>query len=145
MQQGFAFLEKSTGSNVISVYHILATISAYHCSAPDFGSTDWEGILALYDHLLTLDPSSLVRLNRSIAVAKVRGAFNALDELKVVKADPSFTSYHLLYSTEAAFYLELGDFENAAASLREAIEYAALKAEKDLLGRKLQRCLEKIS
>jgi RNA polymerase sigma factor (sigma-70 family) len=145
MQQGFAFLEKSTVSNVVSVYHILATISAYHCSAPDFESTDWGGILALYDYLLTLDPSSLVRLNRSIAVAKIKGPSNALDELKVVKADPSFTSYHLLYSTEATFYLELGDFENAADSLRKAIEYAALKAEKDLLGRKLQRCLEKIS
>jgi len=145
MQHGFEFLEKSTYTNLISAYHILATISAYHCSAPDFESTNWREILALYDHLLTLDSSSLVRLNRSIAVAKVKGFSYALAELKIIKADTSFTSYHLLYSTEAEFYLELRNFENAANSLRKAIDYSLLKAEKDLLSRKLQRCLEKIS
>ncbi len=75
-QKGFVFLERSTSDNVVSVYHILATISAYHCSAPDFASTDWKGILALYDHLLLFDASSLVKLNRSIAVAKSSWSFN---------------------------------------------------------------------
>lgn len=142
MQKGFAYMEKSTEGNKISVYHILATISAYHCSAPDFGSTDWKGILSMYDHLLILDPSPLVRLNRSIAVSKVLGPAMAIDELTAVKADPSFTSYHLLYSTEAEFYLEIGLFEKAAESFRKAIEYSPLKAEKKLLQKKLQRCLE---
>jgi RNA polymerase sigma factor (sigma-70 family) len=143
MQKGFTYLEKSTEDNVVSVYHILATISGYHCSAPDFRSTDWKGILTLYDHLLTLDPSSLVRLNRSIAVSKVKGPGKAIEELKAVRNDASFSSYHLLYSTEAEFYLEVGDFKKAGESLLKAIEYSPLKAEKDLLQKKLERCLKK--
>ena len=143
MQKGFTYLQKSTDGNTVSVYHILATISAYHCSAPDFDSTDWKGILAMYDHLLILDPSSLVKLNRSIAVSKVWGPEKAIEELNAVKSDTSFTSYHLLYSTEAAFYLELNEFEKAAESLRKAIAYSPLQAEKNLLQKKLERCLEK--
>jgi RNA polymerase sigma-70 factor (ECF subfamily) len=73
MQKGFAYLERSTAENNISIYHILATISAYHCAAPDFISTDWKGILKMYDHLLVMDHSPLVRLNRSVALSKVSG------------------------------------------------------------------------
>jgi RNA polymerase sigma factor (sigma-70 family) len=143
MQKGFTYFEKSTEDNVVSVYHILATISGYHCSAPDFRSTDWKGILTMYDHLLTLDPSSLVKLNRSIAVSKVEGPGKAIEVLNAVRNDASFSSYHLLYSTEAEFYMELGDFKKAGESLLKAIEYSPLKAEKDLLQRKLENCLKK--
>ncbi len=48
MQKGFAYLEKSTDHKSLSIYHILAAISAYHCSASDFVSTDWKSILHLY-------------------------------------------------------------------------------------------------
>src|SRR5687767_7566248 len=44
MQKGYNYLQISTTDNIISVYHILATISAYHCSAVDFQSTNWKGI-----------------------------------------------------------------------------------------------------
>jgi RNA polymerase sigma factor (sigma-70 family) len=142
MQQGFTYLERSATDN-ISVYHILATISAYHCSAPDFASTDWNGILALYDYWMVFDSSSMIKLNRSVAVSKVKGSAHALNELKVLKEDASFTAYHLLYSTEAAFYMDIGNFESASESLRKAIGYSPLKAEKLLLERKLQQCLEK--
>lgn len=142
-EKGFSYLQGSTAGNKVSTYHILATISAYHCSAPDFASTDWKGILHMYDQLLTLDSSSLVKLNRSIAISKVYGPAKAIEELKAVKADPAFTSYHLLFSTEAEFYSEMGWHEKAAESYSRAIEYSPLKAEKNLLQKKLQRCLEK--
>jgi RNA polymerase sigma factor (sigma-70 family) len=145
MQKGFAYLEKSTESNVISTYHIMATISAYHCAAPDFESTDWKGILKLYDHLLFIDHSPLVKLNRSIPLAKVEGAQKAIEELEQMKQDPSFTSYHLLYATEGEFYFEMGDYSKAAEAFRKAIDYSPLQAERQLLQKKLERCLEKTS
>ena len=40
IQKGLQYLERSTTSSHLSIYHILATISAYHCAAPDFVSTD---------------------------------------------------------------------------------------------------------
>lgn len=143
MQRGFSYLHGSTSGTKVSSYHILATISAYHCLAPGFASTDWKGILHMYDQLMILDSSSLVKLNRSIAISKVYGPAKAIEELKAVTADPAFTCYHLLYSTEAEFYSELGCYEKAAESYTRAIKYSPLKAEKRLLQKKLRHCLEK--
>jgi len=102
MDKGFSNLEKSTSGNQISIYHILATISAYHCSATNFESTDWKSILTLYDNLIQIDSSPIVLLNRAIAVSKVNGAETALKELDKIKTIPSLKGYHLLYSTQAA-------------------------------------------
>jgi RNA polymerase sigma-70 factor (ECF subfamily) len=143
MEKGFIYLEKSTLYNIISSYHILATISAYHCSASDFESTDWKGILTMYDHLLLLDDSPLVKLNRSIAVSKVYGPARGIEELQAIKTDDSFKSYHLLYSTEAEFCMELKHFEKAALCLQKAIHFSPLEAERILLRKKLERCIEK--
>jgi RNA polymerase sigma factor (sigma-70 family) len=145
MQKGFAYLERSTAENSISIYHILATISAYHCAAPDFVSTDWQGILKMYDHLLVLDHSPLVKLNRSVPLSKVLGVEKAIEELEQLKNDPSFSSYHLLYATEAEFYLESEQYAKAVEAFQKAIDHSPLDAEKKLLQKKLKICQEKFT
>ena len=144
IQKGFAYLDRSSEEQVVSTYHLMAAISACHCAAPDFESTDWKSILNLYDHLLMLDHSSVVKLNRSIPLAKVEGVQKAIQELEQLKKDASFTSYHLLYATEGEFYFELKEYSKAAEAFRKAIEYSPLQAEKQLLQKKLERSLKKI-
>jgi len=142
IQRGISNLAKATAQNYISVYHILATISAVHCSAPDFESTNWQAILSLYDNLIRLDSSPVVLLNRAIALSKVDGAEKALHELEGIKNNSALNSYHLFYSTQAEFYIQLNQFSNAANSLEKAIELSSLKAEKELLMKKLELCKE---
>jgi predicted RNA polymerase sigma factor len=143
MQKGFYYLEKSTDLKTLSIYHILATISAYHCSAADFESTDWKSILSLYDKLIKIDPSPVVSLNRAIVVSKVHSALRGLEELEKIKSSPALESYHLFYSTQAELYMQANEFEKASACLAKAIELSPLQAEKDLLKRKLEICLKK--
>jgi RNA polymerase sigma factor (sigma-70 family) len=145
IQKGLVYLEKAADGNSLSIYHIMAAISACHCAAPEFALTDWKAILGLYDQLLLFDASSLVRLNRAVPLARVAGPQKAIEELQLIRHDPSFTSYHLLYATEAEFYIELKQYERAAGSLHAAIKFSPLKAEKLLLEKKLGQCLEKIS
>jgi predicted RNA polymerase sigma factor len=145
IQKGLSWLEKSAAYNRISIYHIIAAISALHCAAPDFASTNWKGILNLYDHLLLIDHSPLVKLNRAVPLARVAGVQQALEELQKLKHDPPFNSYHLLYATEGEFYFELQDYGKAADAFRQAILFASLPAEKQLLQKKLERCLKNIS
>ena len=54
-------------------YQILAAINAVHTDARDVRDTDWSQVVALYDQLVRLDPSPIVRLNRAIAVAELDG------------------------------------------------------------------------
>src|SRR5688572_10044602 len=113
MGKGFYYLEKSTINKNLSIYHILAAISAYHCAAPDFESTDWKSILSLYNNLIRIDHSPVILLNRAIVVSKVHGVLQGLEELEKIEHNPAMASYHLFYSTQAEFYMQLKDFRKA--------------------------------
>ena len=140
MQKGFYYLERSAIDGNISVYHILATISAYHCSAVDFESTDWKSILLLYDKLIHADRSPLILLNRTVALSKVAGVDRAIEELKKIEDNPAIRSYHLLYSTMAEFYMQSNKLTEAAEYLKKAINLSLIQAEKELLQKKLDLC-----
>lgn len=144
MERGFKNLNKSAAENILSIYHILATISFYHSSAPNYKSTNWKGILELYDKLLQIDNSPIVLLNRAIALSKVSGAEKAVAALEQIKNAASLRSYHLFYSTLAEFYMDLNQFSNAIAAIKTAIDLAPLQTEKLLLQEKLKLCQQKI-
>jgi RNA polymerase sigma-70 factor (ECF subfamily) len=144
MEKGFLNLEKSTSEEQISIYHILASISAYHCSAINYKATDWKSILALYDRLIQIDNSPIVLLNRAIAVSKVSGAEKAIAELDQIKNSVALKTYHLFYSTMGELYIELNQFSKAIEAIEKAIELAPLQNEKLLLQRRLAFCRQKI-
>ena len=137
---GLSYLQRSTENNDISIYHILATISANYSIAPDYESTDWKNILSLYDNLIQLDNSPLVLLNRAIALSKVKGTNAAIAELEKIKDNPALKSYHLFYSTQAEFYMNQKLFDEAIKSFSKAIELCPLETEKKLLRNKLEFC-----
>ncbi len=137
---GLGHLSEATKNNSISIYHILAAISAQYSISPDYLSTDWETILSLYNSLILLDDSPLVLLNRAIVVSKVKGPEKALEELEQIRSNPSLKSYHLFYSTQAEFFIQSGQFNHAITALQKAMELAPLKSERDLLKKKLHLC-----
>jgi RNA polymerase sigma factor (sigma-70 family) len=140
---GLGHLSEATKNESISIYHILAAISAQYSIAPDYQSTDWKNILSLYDSLMMVDNSPVILLNRAIAVSKVDGAKQALAELEKIKHYAAFKTYHSFYSTEAEFLIQEKDFKNAITALEKAIELAPLQSQKDLLKRKLNLYLKK--
>jgi len=140
MQKGFIYLERAASDKTISVYHILAAISGYHCSAPDFDATDWQSILLLYDKLVQIDPSPLVTLNRAIALSKVYGMYAGIGELEKLNGNSQLKSYHLYYSTLGEFYIQAGQFQEAKANLEKALALSNLPAERELLLKKIELC-----
>jgi RNA polymerase sigma factor (sigma-70 family) len=138
---GIAHLSEATNNDRISVYYILAAISAQYCIAPDYESTDWKSILSLYDSLKRIDNSPVVMLNRAIAVSKVSGARQGLVELKKIESEPAFRNYDLFFSTQAEFYIEDGDYDNAVVSLGKAMELASLPSVKGFLEKRRQFCI----
>ncbi|MBS1600192.1 MAG: sigma-70 family RNA polymerase sigma factor [Bacteroidetes bacterium] len=144
LDTGIGHLSEASQNNSISIYHILAAISAQYSIVASYEETDWKNILSLYDSLILLDNSPIILLNRAIAVSKVEGATQALAELEKIKSNPAFKSYHSFYSTEAEFYMDMADYKNAIISLEKAIELAPLQSQKELLGKKLKFCGEKI-
>jgi RNA polymerase sigma-70 factor (ECF subfamily) len=106
-------------------YQILAAINAVHTDARDVGDTDWSQVVALYDQLVRLDPSPIVRLNRAIAVAELDGPEVAVAELD----DLPLEGYHAYHATRAELLRRLGRNDESRAAYDRAIALAGNSAE----------------
>jgi RNA polymerase sigma-70 factor (ECF subfamily) len=115
-------------------YQLLAAINAVHTDAPSAGATDWSQIVALYDRLVTVDPSSIVRLNRAVAVAETDGPDVALAEVDRL-AEP-LDAYHALHAARADLLRRLGRSGDARAAYDRAIELTGNSAERAYLTRR---------
>ena len=133
---GFHHFDRSIGGDEVSEFHVQAAIAAAHTRAADPQSLDWQMILQLYDQLLALNPSPVVALNRAVAVAKVRGAAEALAAVESLAGDPKLRNYHLVLAVRGHLLLELGRTTEAAACFRSALERPCSEpARRFLLGR----------
>ena len=94
-------------------YQILAAINAVHTDV-----RDWSQVLALYDQLLRLDPSPVVRLNRAIAVAELDGPEAAL---ALIDGLP-LRGYRAFHATRADLLRRLGRTAESRAAYDRAIE-----------------------
>jgi RNA polymerase sigma factor (sigma-70 family) len=134
--QGMSHLERAATGHVASEFHLQAGIASCHCVARTYEETDWLRILSLYDVLVGVSGSPVVRLNRAIAVARVRGASAGLAALDEIKNEDAVQHYYLLYAVRGELLSELGREEEATKDYEEALRLTELPAErKFLLGR----------
>ena len=106
-------------------YQILAAINAVHTDAPDIRDTDWSQILALYNQLVRVDPSPIVRLNRAIALAELDGPGVALAQVDALPLD----GYHIFHATRADLLRRLGRSQESRVAYNRAIELTGNAAE----------------
>jgi RNA polymerase sigma-70 factor, ECF subfamily len=131
IEEGHALVRACLLRNQPGPYQLQAAIGAVHCAAASATDTDWAQILALYDQLLTFQPTPVVALNRSVAVAEVAGPAAALEVVDQLALD----GYHLYHATRADLLRRLGRPADAAAAYSAAIERTANRAEQTFLER----------
>lgn len=124
-------LERAAGQRQPGPYQLQAAIVACHAEAPDWAGTDWEQIVLLYDMLLHLVPSPLIRLHRSVARRYTAGPQAALAEVDALAG--SLERYHLYHATRADLLRCLGRGDEARAADRRALELTANPAEQAVL------------
>ena len=116
-------------------YQLQAAITAVHAEASTWERTDWEQIVRLYDRLLRMADSPVVRLNRAVALSHVAGAEAALGEVNDLAM--ALDEYHLFHATRAELLDELGERSLARQARLRALELCRNPAERTLLERKL--------
>jgi len=134
--KGLQYLDWAIKDQKVSKFLILATISANHCVATSYEKTNWKEILKLYDTLLELEDSPIVRLNRAIAVSNVYGNQQAIFELESLK--DGFLSYksHLYHATLATLYGDEKKEKKAIKHYKAAIALASTEIDKEFLKKK---------
>ena len=98
IQQGVFHLGRSAQGDQASEYHLQAGIAACHCLAPNAAATDWPQILRLYDHLMQINDSPIIALNRAVALAKVQGPEKGLAAVEAILDRQPLDSYHLFHA-----------------------------------------------
>jgi len=68
--EGHGLVRSCLRRNQPGPFQIQAAIVAVHADAPTAAGTDWNQIVALYDHLHALQPNPVVALNRAIAIGE---------------------------------------------------------------------------
>jgi RNA polymerase sigma-70 factor (ECF subfamily) len=123
--EGHAIVRRCLRRGQPGRYQILAAINAVHTDADSVERTDWHQIVALYDRLLTVDPTPVVALNRAIAVAEVDGPEAALAILGSLPLD----GYHAYQAARADLLRRAGNADAAVAAYQRALGLASNPAE----------------
>jgi RNA polymerase sigma-70 factor, ECF subfamily len=119
-------------------FAVQAAIAALHCRAARSEDTDWPQILRLYEFLERLQPSPIVSLNRSVAIAMVEGPRAGLALIDELKAAGDLDGYHLLHSARADLLRRMGSSEEAAKSYATALTLVTNDSERRFLERRLR-------
>jgi RNA polymerase sigma-70 factor (ECF subfamily) len=134
--EGIDLLERAAAMQSPGSYQLQAAIAAVHAEAERWAETDWEQIVLLYDALLRIADSPVIRLSRAVALSRLRGPAEALGEVNDLAI--SLSGYHLFHATRAELLDEMGETELAREALLRALDLCQNPAERSLFERKLR-------
>jgi RNA polymerase sigma-70 factor (ECF subfamily) len=137
--EGVALLEKAVKSRRFGSYTLQAAIAAVHAEAESVAATDWRQIVALYDQLVGIQPSPVVRLNRAVAIAMRDGPEAGLTQIDAVLEDGELANYYLAHSARADMYRRLGRTAEARSSYEKALALTQQEPERQFLQERIRQ------
>jgi RNA polymerase sigma-70 factor, ECF subfamily len=121
MAEGIRLVERALASRRFGPYTVqAAAIAAVHAEAPTSAATDWAQIVVLYELLLRMEPSPVVRLNRAIAVAMRDGPAAGLALIEDLLKEEELLGYLWIHSAQADLYRRLGPYGGHPPSNRSS-------------------------
>lgn len=129
--KGAWHLHQASRGNTLSKYHIEAGIAYWHTQKADTPEK-WENILQLYNRLLQIAYLPVAALNRTYALAKVKGNAAAITEAEKL----GLTENHFYHTLLGELYRDI-DTNTAKAHFVTALTLAQTKTDKQTIQKKL--------
>lgn len=136
IDKGAYYLSRASRGDTLTRYHLEAGIAYWHTHKED-SAEKWENILQLYNHLLIREYSPLAALNRTFALAKVKGKQVAIAEAEKLR----LTDNHFYYSLLGHLYSGL-DNQKAMQHFQTALKLAFSAADKAIIFKKIEQLEE---
>lgn len=133
IDEGNGYLRRALAIDPNPARVVQAQIHAAWCGRSDLQDPPpWPAVLAFYDVLLSRRDDAIVRLNRIVAVAEVRGVETALCELEELDRD-LFRDFGPYHSVRADLLRRAGRREASLEAYDEALAIIASPAERHWL------------
>ncbi len=140
IQRGLDALARAERLGPLGPYALQASLAACHARAATPEATDWPRIVALYDALAVIMPSTVVELNRSVAVGMAYGPEAALAIVDALRDEPSLQAYHLLPSVRGDMLFKIGRLGEARREFERALALAENARDRAFLQRRADEC-----
>jgi RNA polymerase sigma-70 factor (ECF subfamily) len=137
---GQRFLNLSATGSELTEYHVEAAIASVHAMAHRTEDTDWGKIVSLYNTLMTIRPSSVVALNRAIAIAQQEGPERGLEEIRTITNSDRLAAYPFYHAALGEFELRSGRNKIAGEHFRQALALARNPMERRFLEDRVAAC-----
>ena len=137
--EGATLLAKAMKSSRFGSYTLQAAIAAVHAEAESVAVTDWRQIVALYDRLVLIQPSPVVRLNRAVAIAMRDGPEAGLQHIDAMLAHGELANYYLAHSARADMCRRLGRTAEARSSYEKALALTQQEPERQFLRERIRQ------
>jgi RNA polymerase sigma-70 factor (ECF subfamily) len=135
--EGSALLQRALATQNFGGYTVQAAIANVHAAAITAAATNWAEIARWYDVLLRIEPTSVVELNRAVAVAMRDGPAAGLVLVDELLERGELGDYHLAHAARADLCRRLGLSADARTAYRRALELTQLEPERRFLERRL--------
>lgn len=137
IEEGLGLAARAMTSPQAGPFALKAAIAAVHARAASLAATDWGRIAALYDRLHTIEPTSIVALNRAVAIAERDGAEAGLAIIDVLLGQGQLDGYHLAHSARAELLRRLERRDEAGAAYARALQLARDETDRQFLRRRI--------
>ncbi len=135
ISKGVYYLNQSSRGNLLTKYHIEASIAYWHTIKNDTPEK-WGNILQLYNHLLQLEYSPVAALNRTFALSKVKGKQAAILEAEKLQ----LVNNHYYFTLLGELYNDLVN-QKAIENFQKALALAKTQTDKQTISKFLSRLL----
>jgi RNA polymerase sigma-70 factor, ECF subfamily len=135
--EAIAILDKAMRLRRPGPYQLQAAIAACHATAATADETDWGEIVVLYERLSQMVSSSVVALNRAVAVAMADRPEAGLLLVDEIEESGALDGYYLLSATRADLLRRLGRTAMARGAYERALELAPTEAERRYLRKRI--------
>ena len=129
-----ALLRRASTAGAFGRYQLEAALQSAHVHRCRTGDDNWSHVVSLYDALLELGGSPVVRLNRALAIAETEGAEAALAEIELLSDDARMAEYQPYWAARA----ELKNKTGASREARQCYD-VAIGLERDSAVRRFLR------
>lgn len=108
-----ALLQRASTRRAFGRYQLEAAVQSAHVHRCRTGENNWAHVISLYDALLSICTSPVLRLNRSVAVAETLGPVAALAEIEMLAADRRMAEYQPYWAARAELLGKTGAYQEA--------------------------------